>query len=147
MQHPKTGLIEGVFRSEPRFCCGIYLAVVWVDSGKKVLTSLVFWIIHPVENVPALLRSQYYICSQVPIECIHPSGSHCQMEPLLAFPQGRFCLLVFGDVLYKCKDQGAWSFIAIFQKRDIQTPPTLSAIFSQIAFFNRVLVDQACPEP
>jgi len=51
---PDRWLISRIFRSRPRLCGGIRLAVFRMDSGNKSPTSIVRWIVRPIENIRAL---------------------------------------------------------------------------------------------
>src|ERR1700760_3519828 len=115
-----------------------------MNGGYYLLTSKLF-LLAETENIHVFLGSYYLIGLNIPLVRIHLCGLSCQTKTFFALAKCLFGSLALGDVLHKGKDEGG-SSIPVSQQRHIQTPPKLISIFSDVAFFQRVLVDDAGAE-
>ena len=135
----------GLFNAKGSIRGQNFFPVVRVNLSRYLLTSGKLLHLIGAQHLGILSRAHDHVGGSIPLIGEHLSGVSRQTKPLLAISQRIFCLPPFSDVLQKGKDQRG-SSIAIFQKRDIQTSPHLTAIFSHVAFFQRVLIDDACTE-
>src|SRR5258708_11014887 len=116
-----------------------------MNGGYYLLTSKLFLLMAVTENIQVFLGSYDRIGLNIPLVRIHLCGLSRQTKTFFALAQCLFRSLALRDVLHKGKDERG-SPIPVSQPRYIQTSPKLTPMFSRIAFFQRVLVDDTCTE-
>src|SRR5436853_27870 len=90
-------------------------------------------------------RFRSVLFANIPLVGVHLCGLSRQTKTFFALAQCLFRPLALRDVLHKGKDERGFS-IPVSQQRHIQMSPKLTTMFSHIAFFQRILVDDTCTE-